>query len=192
MVASQAASSPSNDPSDETAVNLSELFHINGTLPLQPAALEKRTTTSPPGVLKGCYWNVAGIGKFNSHLQVTNMTAAVSDSRTPLIAYTSTGYPCPQLEDADAETGCVRYDLANINLDQTDNSLTLTVPGGQTSKLISCAKFGTNWTDILYGSVRTVARTSNVAGTVHGAFFYSNDTQETDIEFQTTNPGFAH
>jgi hypothetical protein len=117
----------------------------------------------------------------------------MSDSKTPLVVYTSTGYPCPQIYDPDNTRGrwCVRYDIDNVGLDSSDNSLTLTVPGCQSPVLAHSAKIGTNWKAILYGSVRTVAKTSNVNGTVHGALFYHNDTQETDIEIVTANPNLV-
>lgn len=45
----------------------------------------------------------------------------------------------------------------------------------------------TDYDDILYASVRTVAKISNVPGTTHGFIFYSNDTQEVDFAFLTSD-----
>ena len=66
-----------------------------------------------------------------------------------------------------------------------DDALQLKVPGGQTSSPISGAEIYTNDRDILYGSVRTTAQISDVAGTTNGFFFYKNDGQEADIEINT-------
>lgn len=52
---------------------------------------------------------------------------------------------------------------------------------------ISTAQLATNYNDILYASVRTVAKISNVAGTTNAFIFYSNDTQEIDFAFLTSD-----
>ena len=52
---------------------------------------------------------------------------------------------------------------------------------------ISVAQIATSYSDILYGSVRTVAKISNVPGTTHGFIFYANDTQEVDFAFLTSD-----
>ncbi|KAF2225929.1 concanavalin A-like lectin/glucanase domain-containing protein, partial [Elsinoe ampelina] len=68
----------------------------------------------------------------------------------------------------------------------------LTVPGGQQADPILSAEIQTAAKDILYGSVRTVAMASTVAGTTHGFSFYSNDTQEADIAFLTDDTAILH
>lgn len=83
-----------------------------------------------------------------------------------------------------------RFDLTNIGY--TSNTLILTVPGGQTTGPISSAQIVTTYNDILYGSVRTVAKISPIAGTTHGFSFYSSDYQEVDFAFLTNNDAVAH
>ncbi|OLN88137.1 hypothetical protein CCHL11_00152 [Colletotrichum chlorophyti] len=61
--------------------------------------------------------------------------------------------------------------------------LNLKVPGGQTTKPYRSAEVITTANNIKYASVRTVAIFSEPAGVCNGAFFYYNDTQETDIEW---------
>ncbi|GAB7357636.1 hypothetical protein MBLNU459_g0134t2 [Dothideomycetes sp. NU459] len=52
------------------------------------------------------------------------------------------------------------------------------------------AMIATNWSDILYGSVRTVAKGDINSGGVYGFFFFANNAPhgETDIEIRTTEP----
>ncbi|KAG9945117.1 concanavalin A-like lectin/glucanase, partial [Aureobasidium melanogenum] len=63
--------------------------------------------------------------------------------------------------------------------------LQLRVPGGQTKSPIQGAEITTAYNDVLYASVRTVAKVSSVPGTCNGFFFYHSDQQETDIEIRT-------
>jgi beta-glucanase (GH16 family) len=138
---------------------------------------------------------VAGVGSFNSRINVANWSDSKQTSDNFIVAM-GDGYPAPKwLVDANGnghETWQIRWDLANIGLANSDNSLMLTVPGGQKPSLASCAMIQTNWSDIMYGSVRTVAKSSNVTGTVHAAFFYSTDYSEADIEIQTSNASKVH
>ena len=60
------------------------------------------------------------------------------------------------------------YTAANIAL--TGGTLQLKVPGGQRVSPILGAELATMDKDILYGSVRTMAQISNVAGTTHGMY----------------------
>ncbi|KEQ90567.1 hypothetical protein AUEXF2481DRAFT_9367 [Aureobasidium subglaciale EXF-2481] len=80
-----------------------------------------------------------------------------------------------------------RFDLVNVGLDVIKKALTLTVPGGQSSGPISVAQVATSYSDILYGSVRTVAKISDVPGTTHSFIFYANDTQEVNFAFLTSD-----
>ncbi|KEQ81332.1 concanavalin A-like lectin/glucanase [Aureobasidium pullulans EXF-150] len=79
------------------------------------------------------------------------------------------------------------YGVKNVVL-KRGRPLQLRVPGGQTQSPIQGAEFTTAYDDILFASVRTVAKVSNVAGTCHGFFFYKSDTQEIDIEIRTSFP----
>jgi hypothetical protein len=182
---------------DSIAVDLNTLFgeieeERNNTVPeLFPDSIQKRASASPTGTFDGCLWNVPGVGSFNSRSNVSDFTQS-SSNRGLFKAITRTGYPKPYYDKVvNHETVAVRWDLVNIGM-SSDKSVTLTVPGGQSSSgPASCAMLQTNWTDILHGSVRTVAKVGSVPGSVHAAYFYLNDTQEFDIEFQTGNPNYA-
>ncbi|KAF2218312.1 concanavalin A-like lectin/glucanase domain-containing protein, partial [Elsinoe ampelina] len=65
--------------------------------------------------------------------------------------------------------------------------MSLLVQPGLVNGEVSSAEVRTVYRDILYGSVRTVAKASSVPGTCHGFFSYLNDTQETDIEILTSD-----
>ncbi|CAD0081515.1 unnamed protein product, partial [Aureobasidium vineae] len=135
-------------------------------------------TSSSAGSKSGCYWNTDA-GPFNTrfgHDFLQDLYGTVQD----LIPNT---YTVNQGLNPLAR----RFDLVNIGLDSTDLALTLTVPGGQTTGPISTAQLATNYADILYASVRTVAKISNVPGTTHGFIFYANDTQEVDFAFLTSD-----
>ncbi|KAI4716600.1 concanavalin A-like lectin/glucanase [Aureobasidium sp. EXF-10727] len=135
-------------------------------------------TSSSAGSKSGCYWNTDA-GPFNTrfgHDFLQDLYGTVQD----LIPNT---YTVNQGLNPLAR----RFDLVNIGLDPTDLALTLTVPGGQTTGPISTAQLATNYADILYASVRTVAKISNVPGTTHGFIFYANDTQEVDFAFLTSD-----
>ncbi|MCJ1446045.1 MAG: hypothetical protein MMC23_006550 [Stictis urceolatum] len=74
------------------------------------------------------------------------------------------------------------HTFSSSNVQIADGYLQLKVPGGQTTNIQS-AEVSTDDTNILYGSVKTVAILSAPAGTVNGMFFYKSDTQESDIEW---------
>ncbi|CCF40237.1 hypothetical protein CH063_02304 [Colletotrichum higginsianum] len=74
-----------------------------------------------------------------------------------------------------------KYDASNVVVG--GGYLNLKVPGGQTAKPYSSAEVSTTFSNIKYASVRTVAILSEPAGVCNGAFFYKNETQETDIEW---------
>ena len=64
--------------------------------------------------------------------------------------------------------------------------LGLTMPGGQIVNPLQCSQITTRYNDILYASVRTVAKVSSVPGSIQAAFSYYNDTQESDVEFRNS------
>ena len=92
-----------------------------------------------------------------------------------------------------------RHRFTADNAFVTDGYLQLKVPGGQTVGNVLCGEVTTTTSNILYGSVRTVAVLSQPAGIVNGLyrlymlstgpadstgmFFYKSDTQESDIEW---------
>ncbi|KAG9637528.1 concanavalin A-like lectin/glucanase, partial [Aureobasidium melanogenum] len=135
-------------------------------------------TSSAAGSKSGCYWNTEA-GSFNTrfgHDFSLNLYGTVQD----LLPNTYTVL-------AGLNPLARRFDLVNIGLDPLDLSLTLTVPGGQTTGPISVAQLETEYSDILYASVRTVAKISNVPGTTNAFIFYANDTQEVDFAFLTSD-----
>lgn len=131
---------------------------------------------SAAGVQSGCYWNVPGAGNFNTKFNAdwtTALTSAVSGLVNSLTTINAGTSPFAR-----------GFESSNIGL-SLDGAITLTVPGGQTgvaadgsAVAISSAQMTTGYSDILYGSVRTVAMISGVAGTTNAFSFYSNDTQE--------------
>ncbi|KAH0369426.1 concanavalin A-like lectin/glucanase, partial [Aureobasidium melanogenum] len=134
--------------------------------------------TSAAGTKSGCYWNTDA-GPFNTRFGnnfLDDLYATVED----LIPNTYTVL-------AGLNPLARRFDIVNVGLDPIDLALTLTVPGGQTTGPISVAQLETEYSDILYASVRTVAKISNVPGTTNAFIFYANDTQEVDFAFLTSD-----
>ncbi|KAI4719518.1 concanavalin A-like lectin/glucanase [Aureobasidium sp. EXF-10727] len=174
-----------------TAINL---MAISAVVSISHAeqSLEKRYTSSTAGSLTngGCYYKVPNVGLFTTRMNyawdnpftlVAQGVGLVEDLVSSLYTVSAGNSPLPR-----------RFDLVNIGISLLDPSITLTVPGRQTKGPISSAQITTAYDDILYGSVRTVAKISNVPGTTHGFSFYSNDTQEIDFAFLTSNTGVAH
>lgn len=146
------------------------------------AASATALTTSAVGTQSGCFWSIANVGSFNTYLSATASNfASVSDIISSTYTVAAGNSPLAR-----------RFDQANIGYDTSSAAITLTVPGGQTTGPISSAQLVTSYSDILYGSVRTVAKTSSVNGTTHGFSFYSNDTQEVDLAFVTSNINYVH
>lgn len=118
-------------------------------------------------------WVVDGAGSF-THSQIFDFSALTSFPTNDLAisTYPIGSSPYTQL-----------YTTSNVAV--SSGSLQLKVPGGQTASPILGAEIQTQDDDILYGSVRTTMKASNVAGTCHGAFFYKDDNQEVDIEIIT-------
>lgn len=66
-------------------------------------------------------------------------------------------------------------------------------PGSDDFAVAQSAQISTSWSDIDYGSVRTLAKGTTSAGAIYCTFFYRYDTvgpgyyNETDIELRTWN-----
>lgn len=134
--------------------------------------------TSAVGSKSGCYWNTDA-GPFNTRFG--------HDFSLDLYGTVQDLIPDTYTVNAGVNPLARRFDIVNVGLDASDQSLTLTVPGGQTNGPISTAQLTTNYNDILYASVRTVAKISNVPGTTNAFIFYANDTQEVDFAFLTSD-----
>ncbi|THY27038.1 concanavalin A-like lectin/glucanase [Aureobasidium pullulans] len=141
---------------------------------------------SSNGVQNGCMFSVPDVGDFNTQILHDWSSSSTSDDVfKDLQASTYT-------VDAGTAPFARRFDIVNIGQDTKDPSITLTVPGGQQHGPVSSAQITTGFADILYGSVRTVAKVSNVPGTTHGFSFYANDTQEVDLAFLTSDISVIH
>ncbi|TIA77337.1 concanavalin A-like lectin/glucanase [Aureobasidium pullulans] len=138
--------------------------------------------SSPAGTKSGCYWNTDA-GQFNTRFG--------HDFSVDLYGTVENLIPSTYTVNQGVNPLARRFDIANIGFDGVEKALTLTVPGGQSNGPISVAQLATSYSDILYGSVRTVAKISNVPGTTHGFIFYANDTQEVDFAFLTSDTSKA-
>ncbi|KAG8632090.1 hypothetical protein KVT40_001230 [Elsinoe batatas] len=147
-----------------------------------PASLHKRALqTSPKPTFNGCTYTIEGLGSF---------TQAIDVDFTKLKAIPNTLTVSTNTIAAGTAPFARRF-MAN-NVAVSGGYAALTVPGGQQADPILSAEIQTAAKDILYGSVRTVAMASTVAGTTHGFSFYSNDTQEADIAFLTDDTAILH
>ncbi|KAI5238235.1 concanavalin A-like lectin/glucanase [Aureobasidium subglaciale] len=150
-------------------------------------------TSSSAGTKNGCYW-ATDAGPFNTRFG--------HDFSVDLYGTVADLIPSTYTVNQGVSPLARRFDLVNVGLDVIEKALTLTVPGGQSNGRrchrlleicltalgpISVAQVATSYSDILYGSVRTVAKISNVPGTTHGFIFYANDTQEVDFAFLTSD-----
>ena len=153
------------------------------TSPLAPAAATPMPTPSSTqgstagnsSIVSGCSWAIPDAGVFTHSLNV---------DFTKLSTFPSTGLEISTVHiPAGPAPYSQQYMPANIAV--SDGSLQLKVPGHQSSSPVLGAQIVASDSDILYGSVRTTAQVSSVAGTVHGFFFYGSDTNEADIEFLT-------
>jgi hypothetical protein len=88
---------------------------------------------SSKAVKNGCYWDVEGLGSFNSHAEFTTSTSNGVMNDFSASTYTVAAGMSPLAR---------RFDLANIGI-SSDKALTLTVPGGQSSGPISTAQITT-------------------------------------------------
>ncbi|GAB7351581.1 hypothetical protein MBLNU459_g2203t1 [Dothideomycetes sp. NU459] len=157
------------------------------------AASASALTQSPAATTNSkCMYTVPGVGSFTTNLNFDLSGGSLLPSlgnQLGASTYTVASNNAPFSR---------RFDLTNVGYASgglfglTSNALTLTVPGGQIAGPISSAQLVTVYSDILYGSVRTVAKVSSVAGTTHGFTFYANDTQEIDFAFLTTDDTKVH
>lgn len=155
---------------------------VHGAAIAQDATLEKRVTTSPSGTKQGCLWQVPNVGGFTTNVKIDYSAFNTIPGDFVASPYTVAANGAPYSR---------RFDLSNVQYVPLQY-LALTVPGGQSASPISSAQLQTEYGDILYGSVRTVAMVSPVGGTTHGFTMYSNDFQEVDLAFLTYNDGQVH
>jgi hypothetical protein len=157
--------------------------------------LEERATAN-----KSCMITVDGVGRFNQYVKYdfakwTSFPLGLSISNYGI-----------QADPDDDEHPFDQYYGPNNVILKRGRPLQLRVPGAQTKSPIQGAEITTAYDDILYASVRTVAKVSSVPGSCHGTvlprlslqmlpadnfigfFFYKSDTQETDIEIRTSYP----
>ena len=102
-------------------------------------------------------YEIPGVGTFNTLLSVDfRETNALPDDMRIDTYTVAAGYQ-PYARQFMTE-----------NIVFNGDSMSMFVPGGQDSTPISSAQISTVYNDVLYGSVRTVAKASTSAGTVHG------------------------
>ncbi|GAM86706.1 hypothetical protein ANO11243_047250 [Dothideomycetidae sp. 11243] len=139
---------------------------------LSSAATSKHGLKIPTG------WSVPGVGTFNSQLTLdfTKSSSLGSDMRMSDYTVSAGGAPYAH-----------SFTPNNVHFNPGD-SISLLVPRVSTAQnvtTIPSAEIVTAYDDILYGSIRVVAKPSTTAGTCKGFFFYQADNQETDIEILT-------
>ena len=123
--------------------------------------LEERATAK-----KSCMVTAPGVGRFNQYVkydfaQWTHFPLGLSISNYGI-----------QADPNDDEHPFDQYYGPNNVLLKKGRPLQLRVPGGQTKSPIQGAEITTAYDDILYASVRTVAKVSSVPGTCHGLWSY--------------------
>jgi hypothetical protein len=157
------------------------LASIAGLAVLTNASPLEKRYTSPTTPFDGCLYRVPKVGNFTSHIAVSSWKTLPSTLKAT---------------DRNGGPYGVHWMPSLVGVDATDGSLTLTVPGGQQScteaNPCGSAQITTAANDVMYGSMRTVAKTPNVWGTVSAFFMYSDDNNESDIEVQTGDPTHAH
>jgi hypothetical protein len=119
--------------------------------------LEERATAK-----KSCMITVNGVGRFNQYVKYdfakwTSFPLGLSISNYGI-----------QADPNDDEHPFDQYYGPNNVILKRGRPLQLRVPGGQTKSPIQGAEITTAYDDILYASVRTVAKVSSVPGTCHG------------------------
>ncbi|KAI4857944.1 concanavalin A-like lectin/glucanase [Aureobasidium sp. EXF-8846] len=139
--------------------------------------LEERATAK-----KSCMMTLNGVGRFNQYVKYD----FAKWSNFPL-GLSVSNYGIEADPEDDEHPFDQHYGPNNVVL-KRGRPLQLRVPGGQKRSPIQGAEFTTAYDDILYASVRTVAKVSAVPGTCHGFFFYKSDNQETGIEIRTSYP----
>jgi hypothetical protein len=111
---------------------------------------------------KACVINVPGVGRFKQHVQYNFAKWTTFPPDLAISDYGITADPNDDEHPFDQF-----YNTTNVIL-KRGRPLQLRVPGGQTRGPIQGAEITTAYDDILYASVRTVAKVSKVAGTCHG------------------------
>lgn len=107
----------------------------------------------------GCNYKLKGVGTFTRHIKFDFTKLAKWPNNLSVSEYMVGPSP---------DTSFAHYfNASNVVLNK-GRPLRMTVPGGQTKGPIQSAEFTTTASDVLYASVRTVARASNVTGGVHG------------------------
>ncbi|GAB7353456.1 hypothetical protein MBLNU459_g3917t1 [Dothideomycetes sp. NU459] len=148
---------------------------------------------SQKGKWDGCHWNIDdGAYKYTSRMHIPasgwNNTAFMSNYSL------NGGYFVPSL----AEWSTGTFDPSRVVVGST-GTLELQVegvPAGSLATMAPGAQMTTSWTDIKYGSARTVAKGTRNAGAIFAAFFYRYDAvdsfkglvNESDIELRTSFP----
>jgi len=124
-------------------------------------------------------YDIPGVGTFNTllHADFTQLSSLPEALQIGTSTVAASGSPYARQ---------FRQDNVFIN---NGSSISLVVPGRQTASPISSARISTIYEDILYGSVRTVAKVAPTPGSCHGFFFYRDDNQESDIEILTSRQG---
>ena len=119
--------------------------------------LEERATAK-----KSCMTTLSGVGRFNQYVKYDFAKWSSFPLGLSISNYGITADP-----DDDEHPFDQYYGPNNVIL-KRGRPLQLRVPGGQTKSPIQGAEFTTAYDDILYASVRTVAKVSSVPGTCHG------------------------
>jgi hypothetical protein len=119
--------------------------------------LEERATAK-----KSCIITLNGVGRFNQYVKYdfakwTSFPLGLSVSNYGI-----------QADPEDDEHPFDQHYGPNNVILKRGRPLQLRVPGGQKKSPIQGAEFTTAYDDILYASVRTVAKVSAVPGTCHG------------------------
>jgi len=125
---------------------------------------------------------VPGVGTFNSHFKIDFTTATSLPSPLVKSTYTVNAGTAPYAR---------QFNASNIII-SPGHPLQMVIPGDQTQGPVQSAQMTTAYDDVLYGSVRTVAKASSISGAVHGFFMYWDDNQETDIEIRTADITSVH
>ena len=146
-----------------------------------PIDVKASTNVVERSASEQCY-SVSNVGSFNTHLSIDFTTLSSLPSSLEASTYTVGAGTAPYAR---------QFSTSNI-IPQVGQPLQMLVPGGQTTSPIQSAQMTTSYDDVLYGSIRTVAKASSVAGAIHGFFMYYDDNQETDIELRTSDLTAVH
>lgn len=141
--------------------------------------------TSSPGTFDGCVWNIDNTYKFTSRLHVANHSWSSAN-------FSSGNAHSQYFLKSTVEHGEGYFNATQVVIGDIGNLRLISnaVPASSSAIESVAAQIQTAWTDIEYGSVRTVAKGDTNAGGVYGFFFYgpSPHFYESDIELLTTWP----